>query len=503
MPLDVSIIPTKQTLPNFAGIADTANALLNLQKSRQALETGGLQLQQLAQQMELNKVSSKAIQENTDENGNVDINSVIKTLSKSPEAANNLAPTITSLLGLKGTQQENLGKQLGLLTSKNTIAGQRLGAMASRIEKGEEITPAEHANEMANLVAEGVFTPDEALLHMRMAPKATGDKEKDKENFHNFIKSEHFATQSNANQLNTLIGQLQPGAAGQPGSVYNQLTQTVTPIQYANPTQPNVSGQAPAPVGAPAVQGTTQAPAQPQVDPIASQLMFPVRQPGTNYALLPNEKENMESGNAYITSMNDRKSKLPTDKRNIEELLSQVQKVKEGTWKVPGTNVVSDVLNKGIRSVSNWAQDPQYQQLSKDIAQMQLSNLKASGGSMSSDKGKELEAYANGTSFYDPEVLFNIAQRTKADLKNMELQTNAANKFAKRYGTNNMNTFKNIWGDVADSKVFQAMNIYESVKDKSEAKKQIDELLGNDPNERKKFHNSYQAIQKLVNTGGL
>jgi hypothetical protein len=211
----------------------------------------------------------------------------------------------------------------------------------------------------------------------------------------------------------------------------------------------------------------------------------------------------MESGNAYVTGLNNRKTNIAKDKRNLEELLTQVQKVKEGTWKVPGSNIVSDVLNKGIRSVSSYVADPQYQQLSKDLANMQISNVLASGGSMDTVAGQALQAHANGTEIYDPEVLFNIAQRAKSDLKNLDLQAEAANKFAKRYGTNNMNTFKNLWGNISDSKVFQAMNIYESAKDKSEAKKQIDELLGNDPNERKKFHNSYQAIQKLVNTGGL
>ena len=205
MPIDASIIPREIKPVNFGTLGDTAKLILDFQRGQQALETGGLQLQKLQQEMDLNKASSKAIQANTDENGNVDIPSVIKALSKSPEAATNLAPTITSLLGQQGVQNENVAKQLGNLVQKNTIAGQRLGAMTARIAKGEDITPSEHIKEMSNLIAEGVLSPNEALLHLRMAPTPTGDKVKDQKAYNDFIKSEHFCNSVNCKSNQRII----------------------------------------------------------------------------------------------------------------------------------------------------------------------------------------------------------------------------------------------------------------------------------------------------------
>ena len=510
MPIDASIIPREIKPVNFGTLGDTAKLILDFQRGQQALETGGLQLQKLQQEMDLNKASSKAIQANTDENGNVDIPSVIKALSKSPEAATNLAPTITSLLGQQGVQNENVAKQLGNLVQKNTIAGQRLGAMTARIAKGEDITPSEHIKEMSNLIAEGVLSPNEALLHLRMAPTPTGDKVKDQKAYNDFIKSEHFATQSTSNQLNSLFGTLQPGGNGQPAAIYNPITQTLEPVQYGNTQQlanPNVTAQP----GMPGQMGMGQ-PNAPAQDQIASQLMFPVRQPGTNYAQLPNEATKTTEGGQYVSGLIDRKKNLVTDRRNLDEMLKQVEKVKEETPRVPGTNPVSNALNATIRKASVATADPQYQQLSKDIANMQISNLKAAGGSMDTVAGQQLQAHANGTEIYDPDVLLNIGRRAKADMKNLDLQTDAATKFIQRYGPNNMDTFKKIWGDNADSKLFEMMNHHEDKTMTPEQKKmKRDELIGitSDMSAEKKkellkeFQDKNNVIQKLVNTGGL
>jgi len=506
MPLDASIIPTKQTIPDFGGFV---NNLMGLQKNNIAVQQGNLQLQQLQQEIALNKASSEAIQKNTDQNGNVNIPGVISMLSKSPEAATNLAPTITSLLGQQGTQQENISKQLGNLVQKNTISGQRLGGLVEKIDKGGVVTPDDHAKEMAALIAQGALTPDEAMLHLRMAPPTTGNKEKDQEAYHNFIKQEHFATISNADQLNKLLGTLQPGANGQPASIYDPITGKLKPVQFANPNEK--TEVAPANSSATATKSTqTQ-------DPVASQLMFPVRQPGTNYAPLPNEDTKTQEGGQYVSSLIDRKKNLVTDRRNLDEMLKQVEKVKEETMRIPGGDLpvvggAVNLANKGIRYASSMVADPKYQQLSKDIANMQISNLKAAGGSMDTVAGQALQAHANGSEVYDPDVLLNIGRRAKSDMKNLDLQTDAATKFIKRYGANNMDTFKKIWGDNADSKLFEMMNHHEDKTMTDEQKKQKrDELAGITPGmsaEKKKellkeFKDKHEVIQKLVNTGGL
>lgn len=55
----------------------------------------------------------------------------------------------------------------------------------------------------------------------------------------------------------------------------------------------------------------------------------------------------------------------------------------------------------------------------------------------------------------------------------------------------------------ADSKVFEAMSIYENVKDPAKAKEEINKLLGADPQQRQQFFNKYNNIKKLTATGEL
>ena len=164
----------------------------------------------------------------------------------------------------------------------------------------------------------------------------------------------------------------------------------------------------------------------------------------------------------------------------------------------------SGILGGIHRKVATALGDPQYVQLSKDLANVQKAALIASGGDMSTDAGKKLEAAASGDVTYPPEVLINIADRAKADITNVSLQRQAAQKFYNKYGANNMSAFKQEWANNADSRVFQAMNIYQDENlDASQKKHEIDKLLGKDEAQRKKFYQQYQNINKLVNTGSL
>jgi hypothetical protein len=155
------------------------------------------------------------------------------------------------------------------------------------------------------------------------------------------------------------------------------------------------------------------------------------------------------------------------------------------------------------RKISGWAGDPTYLELSKDLADVQIKNLKALGGSMDTVAGQSLQKYANGDETYPPDVLIKIVRRNKADLTNIDMQATAAQRFKQQFGDNNMNKFKQDWSKNADSKVFEAINIYNEVSDPAERKKQIDTLLGSDINKRKEFFNKYQNVQKMVSTGGL
>jgi hypothetical protein len=110
---------------------------------------------------------------------------------------------------------------------------------------------------------------------------------------------------------------------------------------------------------------------------------------------------------------------------------------------------------------------------------------------------------ANGDETYPPEVLKNIARRTYADVQNLDMQATAASKFAQKYGDSNLNAFKRMWSQNADSKVFEAITIFENVKDKAERNKAINDLLGSNPQARQQFYNKYNNIKKLTETGEL
>ena len=152
-------------------------------------------------------------------------------------------------------------------------------------------------------------------------------------------------------------------------------------------------------------------------------------------------------------------------------------------------------------------------QLSKDLANVQIAAMRAAGGDMSTDAGKALQAAANGDVTYPPEVLINIANRAKADITNVDLQRQAADKFYRKYGANNMAAFKQEWANNADSRVFQAMNIYQEAKNKEKANAEVAKVLGipadpKDWDEKDKkisdeFLTKYRNIKTLVNTGGL
>jgi hypothetical protein len=92
-----NVIPQKMVTPNFDQIPEGINQILNIQKNKVGLE--------LAQQSLLaNKAVSKAIKENTSEDGNLDVPSIISQLSKDENASINLPQLATQLLQLKGQQ---------------------------------------------------------------------------------------------------------------------------------------------------------------------------------------------------------------------------------------------------------------------------------------------------------------------------------------------------------------------------------------------------------------
>ena len=280
------------------------------------------------------------------------------------------------------------------------------------------------------------------------------------------------------------------------------------------PTQAPMTTVAPgvqtAPVAAPApLQGQPLAPTgvtpqQMAMPPEAAALAkpvplpYPIRKEGQPYMPNPREAADTTENIGYRKGLIARQTDLTQSRRNIQEVIALATKIEKES-SLPTTGPIGAIKRKYAELVG----DPTYKQLSKDLANIQISNIKAQGGSLDTVGGQQLTRMASGDETYPPDVLIKIARRTDADTTNIDMQATAAAKFAAQYGDNNLNAFKQAWSKNADSKVFEAMNIYRDAKDPKEAKTQIDELLGKDPKQRKIFFQKYQNIQKLFENGTL
>jgi len=156
------------------------------------------------------------------------------------------------------------------------------------------------------------------------------------------------------------------------------------------------------------------------------------------------------------------------------------------------------------RGWANLTDSSKYKQLSKDLANVQISNTLAKGGSLDTVNGQQLVKAANGDETFPPDVLINIANRAKADMTELDLKATAAQKFSQQFGDNNFKSFQQMWTKNADSKIFELYNISKdpdlNAKEKEAAKAK---LFPKNEKERKVFIEKYLNIKKLEETGSL
>jgi hypothetical protein len=236
----------------------------------------------------------------------------------------------------------------------------------------------------------------------------------------------------------------------------------------------------------------------PQPESPAMPLKYKPQLAGQARPLLPSEVADSAKGQEYRQSLSSAANGLAQSYRNLDEVEKQVSEIENNH------TFTSGLLGAATRKISGALGSTEYTQLSKDLANIQISNLKAQGGSMDTDAGKRLQSMANGDETYPPDVLKNIIARTRADTKNTEFQSIAANKFADKFGDANVNTtFKQLWSKNADSKVFQAISIIDNTNDPSAKKEALDNLFGNDPKHKQELLQKYRNIKQLVTNGSI
>lgn len=230
-----------------------------------------------------------------------------------------------------------------------------------------------------------------------------------------------------------------------------------------------------------------------------SPLKYPVRQAGVPFAPGVSEAKDTDVGIAYRTNLVNRQTDLPVVKRNLDEAEKTVIEL-EKDW-LPSTGIGGKVT-RGVTGFLGTETGIKYKQLSKDLANIQLANLQAQGGSMQTDAAKQLQSMANGDVTYPPSVLRNIIRRARADVTNLDLQATAAEKWAAKNGDNNMASFRQDWAKNADTRIFETMNINDSNLSDDEKKKLVSELYKNEK-DRKEAAIKWRNLKKMIDTGSL
>jgi len=252
----------------------------------------------------------------------------------------------------------------------------------------------------------------------------------------------------------------QTAEVGGAPAVFNRATGVAKPLPIQGQgQQPNMGAGGQAPTGVTATQ---------------MELQYPVRKAGDIRPFAPSESADMQKGQAYRDSLISHASNLTTSRRNIDEVIKKAQTIGEKEW--AGGAGILGTAGRNLSTIMGTEQGVAYKELSKDLANVQIANMKAMG--MSTDADKTLQAAANGDYTYPPDVLMNIARRAQADMTNIELQAKGAQNFAKKYGDSNLKTFQDQWSSNAqDSRVFEAIAINNSDLSREEKVKKIDKLF--------------------------
>jgi hypothetical protein len=275
-----------------------------------------------------------------------------------------------------------------------------------------------------------------------------------------------------------------PGAAPQPAPV------GVTPADMTAPILPK-------PAAAPAAGPASTSMVQPDTGRLP--LTYPVRQAGVPFAALPQEETDRAAGSQYRNGLVQRQSELTTARRNLQEVVKNAEAIKADAL-FPETGPSGAIKRK----FSDIIGDPQYKQLSKDLANVQISNIKAVGGSLDTVGGQQLIRMASGDETFPPDVLLSIARRADADITNLDMMATGMQRHTQQFGDANAKRFQQMWSANADSRIFELMNVMRDVKDPKKVKELRDKLLSDmDETQIKDLFRKYNNLVKLTKTGDL
>ena len=223
-------------------------------------------------------------------------------------------------------------------------------------------------------------------------------------------------------------------------------------------------------------------------------LPYPVRQPGIQFNPGPSEAADATAGFTYRTDLRTRADAVPLNQRNIAEVQDVVKKIQASGVPTAGKpGEFQRWINKSLGTPLGI----EYQRLSKDLAQVQISQM--SENQLKTDAGRDLQAAANGKDTLAPEVLQSIARRQAANFTALDLQSRGAEKFANTYQDRNLKTFQKQWQANADSKVFELISLKNSGLSKEELLQETKKLLGTNPKAIQEYALKAENIERLSN----
>ena len=222
---------------------------------------------------------------------------------------------------------------------------------------------------------------------------------------------------------------------------------------------------------------------------------YPVRSAAQPYIPEPVEAKDTESGAAYRDTLVNQQSALSTNRRNVEETIGQAQKIYKDLY-FPQGGVAGNIEQKIRTAVAS----AEYKQLAKDLAQMQLSNLKIMGQSGGTVAGIDLNKVAFGDITVPPDVLIKIARRAQSDLTSLDMQAQGAQQFKQRFGDNNMKAYQQAWNANSDSKIFEAINLSKDITDPVQLEKELNKLFPSKAT-HDEFLKKYRNLKRLSETG--
>jgi hypothetical protein len=277
----------------------------------------------------------------------------------------------------------------------------------------------------------------------------------------------------------------------------------VAPVTENQVSISNIPGGAPttapapmaAPMAAPVAAGQM---VQPEVSNFP--LMFePPARAGIQRPKREGEDSAIKFGEEARNSLTKRQLSMTKSRDDLDQVIRTASKILSEKV-LPETGPIGGFKRK----IYELAGDPTYQKLQKDIANVQQSNLQALSAGGNSVAGLELNRDAMGNVSYDPEVIVDIARRTKADLTNLDMMANGMNKHYQRFGDANANRYMQMWSANADSKIFQLMDINRDIPDPKMRQAAAAKVLeGMSAEQRNILNQKYQRILKLSTTGDI